>query len=70
MISRTSGPWRLTSNPPTIAVPLDGGKRVTSIFTVVDFPAPFGPEEPVDLALLDVEIDAVDGTWPLGVLPY
>ena len=32
--------------PPTVAVPAVGGRSVVSMWTVVDFPAPFGPRNP------------------------
>jgi hypothetical protein len=35
-----------TSKPATLAEPLVGLSSVHSIFTVVDFPAPFGPRNP------------------------
>ena len=44
-----------------MARPLVGGSSVVSMCTVVDLPAPFGPEEAVDLAGSDLEIDPVDG---------
>ena len=42
-------------------MPPVGRSSVVSIRTVVVLPAPFGPEEAVDLALGDLEVDAVDG---------
>ena len=39
-----------------------GGSSVVSIRTVVDLPAPLGPEEAVDLAGVDMEVDPVDRT--------
>ena len=48
--ARTAGPSRTMSWPATRAVPAVGGSSVVSISTVVDLPAPFGPEEAVDLA--------------------
>ena len=49
-----------TSWPATSAVPPVGRSRVTSIRTVVVFPSVWA-EEPVHLALGDLEVDAVDG---------
>ena len=40
-----------------------------SISTVVDFPAPFGPEEAVDLARRDGQVDPVDRARPFLELP-
>ena len=60
MFSRTSFGWVSTSKPATSAVPLVGASSVHSMRTVVDLPAPFGPEEAVDLAAGDREVDAVD----------
>ena len=40
------GPCLATSNPATVARPPDGGRRVVSMWTVVDLPAPFGPRKP------------------------
>ena len=34
------------SNPPTVTVPLVGGRKPVSIRMVVDLPAPFGPRKP------------------------
>ena len=48
------------SKPPTRALPAVGGSSVVSMWTVVDLPAPFGPEEAVDLARGDVEVDPGD----------
>ena len=42
---------------------------VVSIFTVVDLPAPFGPEEPEDLAGRDAQIDAAHGLDDAGSCP-
>ena len=41
-----SAPSRWTSKPATVARPALGGRRVVSMCTVVDFPAPFGPRKP------------------------
>ena len=38
-----------------------GRSSVHSIRTTVDFPAPFGPEEAVDLPRAHREVEAVDG---------
>ena len=46
MVRRISGPCVVTSRPATLARPPDGGSSVTSISTVVDLPAPFGPRKP------------------------
>ena len=35
---------------------------------MVVLPAPFGPDQPEDLALLDVEVDAGDGERPVVAL--
>ena len=58
MRSRISPASRTTSKPATVAVPPVGVSSVHSIFTRVDLPAPFGPEEAVDLARGDREVDA------------
>ena len=47
-------------------MPPVGRSSVVSIRTVVVLPAPFGPEEGVDLALGDLEVDAVDGEHPVA----
>ncbi len=65
MWRRTFSGWVATSKPATVARPSVGARSVHSMRTVVLFPAPFGPEEAVDLAAADVEVDAVDG----GLLP-
>ena len=49
-----------TSTPATRAVPEVIDSSVVSIRTVVDLPAPFGPEEAEDLAGLDPQVDAAD----------
>src|SRR5690349_3831593 len=46
MLCRTSSPAVTTSYPATFALPPVGGRRVQSIRTVVDLPAPFGPRKP------------------------
>ena len=61
MAARTFGPCLTTSKPATRARPSVGGSSVVSMCTVVDLPAPFGPEEAVDLAFGDDEVDAVHG---------
>ena len=43
---RTPSAWRTTSNPPTLAVPEEGGIRVVNMRMRVDLPAPFGPSNP------------------------
>ncbi len=43
---RTASGRRSTSMPATVALPPSGRARVVRIFTVVDFPAPFGPSSP------------------------
>ena len=43
---RTPSDCFTTSKPLTIAVPLVGGRSVTSMRISVDFPAPFGPSRP------------------------
>ena len=49
------------SYPATTADPAVGAASVHSILMVVVLPAPFGAEEPEDLARLDVERDLVHG---------
>ena len=44
--SRTFSGVSITSKPATFATPEVGRRRVQSIRTVVDFPAPFGPKNP------------------------
>ena len=46
MRSRTAFGSESTSWPATRAVPEVGVSNVQSIFTMVDFPAPFGPRKP------------------------
>ena len=46
IVARTSGPSSTTSWPATHARPAVGGSSVVSMWTVVDFPAPFGPRKP------------------------
>ena len=46
IVARTFGPSRTTSYPATVARPAVGGRRVVSMCTVVDLPAPFGPRKP------------------------
>ena len=48
---RTSRACLTTSIPSTRAVPAVGISSVISILIVVVFPAPFGPEQPEELAL-------------------
>ena len=52
---------RVTSMPRTLTSPPSGLRRPSRISTVVVLPAPFGPEQPEDLARRDLEVDAVDG---------
>ena len=47
--------WRADRARRSGSVPLVGRSRVVSILMVVVFPAPFGPEEREDLALLHVK---------------
>jgi hypothetical protein len=46
MACRTRSGSRTTSWPATAARPSSGSVSVVSTFTVVDFPAPFGPRSP------------------------
>ena len=46
MASRTAAPSLTTSYPATLADPAVGGRRVVSMCTVVDLPAPLGPRKP------------------------
>ena len=59
---RAADPHRvgLTSNPATRAVPESGRDRVVRTLTVVDLPAPLGPEQAEDRARLDGEVEAVE----------
>ena len=56
-----SAGWRTMSTPPTMAEPLVGITRVVSMPMVVDLPAPFGPEEAVDLAAADLHVEVDHG---------
>ena len=56
-------------SPPPGPCPRSGGSRVVSMCTVVDLPAPFGPEEAVDLARLHPQVDPVDRARALLELP-
>ena len=60
---RTSPASVTTSWPATFAVPPVGRRSVVSMRTVVVLPAPFGPEEGVDLTLGDVQVDAAHGLY-------
>ena len=66
--ARTFCPSVVTENPATRAMPSVGGSRVVSMCTVVDLPAPLGPEEPVHLARLDPQADSVDGAVAVELL--
>ena len=66
---RTPRASRTTSCPATSRVPPVGRSSVVSMRTVVVLPAPFGPEEGVDLALGDLQVDARDGHHPAGEAP-
>ena len=57
---RTSAASLTTSWPATRALPPVGRRSVVSIRTVVVLPGAVGAEEGVDLALGDLEVDAVD----------
>src|SRR5918994_4266322 len=46
IVARTFAPSATTSCPATHARPEVGGRSVVSMWTVVDFPAPFGPRNP------------------------
>src|SRR5215218_10448422 len=46
MVARTAAPSCTMSWPATQARPSVGGSSVVSMWTVVDFPAPFGPRKP------------------------
>ena len=61
ILRRTSPDCSTTSYPATRAVPPVGRRSVVSIRTVVVLPAPFGPEEGIDLALGHLEVDPLDG---------
>src|SRR5438094_4483897 len=43
MLASSRGPTRVESTPSTVARPLDGRTMLTSVRTVVVFPAPLGP---------------------------
>ena len=64
-MARTALPSSTTSWPATQARPDVGGSSVVSMCTAVDLPAPFGPEEAVDLAGLDAQVDPVNRARPL-----
>ena len=70
MAARTCVPSSTTSCPATRALPEVGGSSVVSMWTVVDLPAPFGPEEAVHLAGGDADVDAVHGTRALLELAH
>src|SRR5579871_2554488 len=42
----TSIGWSITSNPATVALPAEGGRKQVRTRIVVVFPAPFGPRKP------------------------
>ena len=46
IVRRTPSGCLATSKPPTVAVPLVGGRSVVSMRISVDLPAPFGPSRP------------------------
>src|SRR5215208_1967187 len=46
IVARTAAPSSTMSWPATQARPSVGGRSVVSMWTVVDFPAPFGPRKP------------------------
>ena len=50
-----------TGSPKTWIAPAVGVISPTSMRRAVVLPAPFGPEQPDDLAALDAEADVVDG---------
>ena len=52
--------WRIASQPPTVIVPVDGVTIPQMMLISVVLPAPFGPEQREDFALVDVEIDRVE----------
>ncbi len=60
MLRRTWTDSLTTSKPFTVAVPAVGVSSVVSIRRVVVLPAPLGPRKDDDLALRDVEVDALD----------
>ena len=69
IVARTAGPSSTTSCPATHARPAVGGSSVVSMWTVVDLPGAVRPEEAVDLAGLDAQVDAVDRARALLELP-
>ena len=56
--ARAAPPSSRPGAPHTAAVPAVGRTSPQAIFTSVDLPAPFGPEQADQLALADLEVDA------------
>jgi hypothetical protein len=50
----------MSGTPATVAEPEVGESRVPSVRTMVVLPAPFGPRNPEDLAVADVEGDILE----------
>ena len=62
LTSRSNGARRVTSTPPSRIRPAVGSSKPAIIRSTVVLPEPDGPSSAEELAVGDVEVDAVNGT--------
>src|SRR5271157_4372903 len=67
IVRRTRSGSRMTSTPATIAVPESDVASVVRILTAVDFPAPFGPNNPKTVPGATVKLSSSSALTPLRI---
>ena len=60
-MSRSLGAFSLTTSPPIRSSPSVMSSSPAIIRSAVDLPQPDGPDEDHELAVLDLEVDVLDG---------